>query len=202
MPRAKKPSTKVRTGVTTGTAVAMLFLTASAAFAAAAFTKVTIKSPNKIQLPIVDITPVVDYGDDLTPLFKKLKISLKVVSPSPIMFSNEPVQPLRLRDLGGAFFGRTYGVEFVRRDGSVVNLDDRDMLLFIGSTSVAAGGYFRGGGTTTLVVDGTINLKEALKNNVSAVRVTADPQNQIAEANETNNTMIIPIIYPEGAFGE
>lgn len=76
MPSRKAPKTVVRTGVTTGTAVSLLFLSASAAFAAMAMTKPAFNRPmlQKVQkigqadLAFIDSKPGVATFSDRTTL--------------------------------------------------------------------------------------------------------------------------------------
>lgn len=165
MPPRKSQRTKVRTGVTTGTAVAMLFLSASAAFAAAAMTS---------SQPLLGAV----RRDKADLLFKNVTASI-VSATNPVL----QVSALYYNDGRGESGGHMIAYRFLdasRQDiGSVSNLSDQ------GSTTYPT---LRSKSSRQINTQITTVPPEA-----SFIEILLDSDGRVLESDKNNNDTVVPI---------
>lgn len=174
MPRGKKAHTKVRTRVTTGTAVALLFLSASAAFAA-----MTLKKPSfnmrTLSVPAIQ-TADLSFKDGRASLYTKVKNS----GANPSM----ELVALYYNNGGGVAGEHAIGYDFKSADRATLgpklmlnNRSTRSPYLSLESMGQRQ--------IEELVTDVPLNA--------AFITLYVDADSRVTESSEDNNTITIPI---------
>lgn len=174
MPRAKKgkaAKTVVKTGVTTGTAVALLFLSASAAFAAAAFSRpaMSLKPSRVMKLPNVQQADLV-FKDAGAAILSNNDPTLRV---SGLYYNNG------LGNAGEHTIAYSFTNASRTQIGSVANL--------------AAQAY------PALESNGSRQLDERIANvpaDAAFITLYLDYGNRVNESTENNNQISVPVNRP------
>ncbi len=194
MPRATKgkaAKTVVKTSVTTGTAVAMLFLSASAAFAAAAFTKVPFKSLAPKDAPakqVVDVKPVEATIQKMDPS-RLPDLSFYDGKPAAVSFVNHT--QLRI-----AVVYANKGASVALPDASHRSIDVGYQFLNKQKAPLSVPIFLVGHAQLDVNAPQDMNVVvpvavDAPIQDAMYLRIVLDTENAVLESNEDNNTMTV-----------